>query len=62
VAHSNGAVTEWDYRKPDGPLSILQVHNDDCRSVEINPSCEYFITSSFDSTSVVYNMNTKEVH
>jgi len=61
IAHQDGSITCWDQRHFDKPTRVIQIHNDDCRSVEYDPSCKYFASTSFDQTCKIYDIQSGQV-
>lgn len=61
IAHINGAITQWDMRKPASPLLTLNLHTEEVRSVEYDPSGNYILSSSFDMSSVVYDLKKQKI-
>lgn len=56
IGHQSGEVSIWDLRNLDTCESTLQLHQEDCRSVEYDPSCRYLATSSFDCTIKIFDI------
>lgn len=52
VAHNEGYISIWD-QKTHKAIQTLQIHQDDCRTVEYNPDNQFLVTSSFDCTAKV---------
>lgn len=55
IAHQSGDVSFWDLRNMEKTTKIVNMHHEDCRSVEYNPSCRYLATSSFDCSVKIYD-------
>ena len=43
------------------PSKTVTIHSDDCRSVEFDPSCRYFASTSFDQTCKLYDIANQKV-
>lgn len=61
IAHKNGHITNWDLRKPNKVVKSWNFHEQECRSVEYDPSLNYFVSSSFDDTSIIYDINKDKI-
>lgn len=56
IAHQDGSMTLWDNRKMEGgPIDLVSIHSDDCRSVEFDPSGKYTVSTSFDLSTKIYD-------
>ena len=60
IAHQDGSVTEWDQRTLTKPMSKLQLHSQECRSVEFDPSTRYLATTSFDKSVCIYDLSKRQ--
>ena len=60
VAHQDGSVTEWDQRSLSKPVSTLQLHAQECRSVEFDPSTRYLATTSFDKSVSIFDLSKRK--
>ena len=61
ISHQDGSISMWDDRKLDRHVKIIQIHDDDCRSVEFDPSAKFFASTSFDNTCKVYDILSDQV-
>ena len=61
ISHQDGSISVWDDRKMAEPLKIISIHEEDCRSVEFDPSGRYFASTSFDNTCKIYDTSTDKV-
>jgi WD40 repeat protein len=61
VAHQSGQNSIWDLRKMSKPVDVLDLHQEDCRSVEYDPSCRYLATASFDCTIKIWDSHKDEI-
>ena len=61
IAHTDGSITQWDLRNPQNPVKTLNLHGEECRSVEYDPSLNYLVSSSFDGSSVIYDLKKENI-
>lgn len=60
IGHQTGDVSFWDLRNLNNCHSTLNMHQDDCRSVEYDPSCRYLLSSSFDCSIRIYDLDSEK--
>lgn len=60
-AHTTGSISLWDTRKLSDPIWEESVHEDECRSVEFSSSMDYLLTSSFDCSSKIVDLETHSI-
>ncbi|KAL4455394.1 hypothetical protein ABPG74_012546 [Tetrahymena malaccensis] len=61
VAHTNGLVSVWDLNNPQRSLYEIKNHTADCRSVEFDPTGNYMISTSFDKSICIYNIEEEKI-
>ncbi|EAS04633.2 WD domain, G-beta repeat protein (macronuclear) [Tetrahymena thermophila SB210] len=61
VAHTNGLVSVWDLNNPSRSLYEIKNHTADCRSVEFDPTGNYMISTSFDKSICIYNIEEEKI-
>lgn len=65
VGCADGSIVEWDVRNLRQPLNVSKAHSFDVRSVDIHPTGNYLVSSSFDNTVKVLdtkNLNTQNTY
>jgi len=60
IAHQSGEASIWDLRKMDKVYDVIELHQEDCRSVEYDPSCRYLASASFDCNIKIYDLEKEE--
>ena len=61
VAHQDGALSKWDIRSMAGPIEVISLHSDDCRSVEFDPSGRFAVSASFDQSVKILDSSSGKV-
>lgn len=55
TSHSDGSVVIWDLKKFEA-IKEIQLHQQDCRYIDISPSKGYFASAGFDNHIVIYDL------
>lgn len=58
--NKDGAVEEYDMRKPELPLRIFRAHKYDCSTIDLDPSGTKLLTGSGDKTLKIFDLGDSE--
>ena len=60
VSHQDGRVSQWDIFES-AMINIYDVHNQECRAIDIDPTNSHLLTGGFDKNLVVYDLDEETI-